>query len=86
MRQSLTAYEGVWIIVAASAVPVVALMIWASYPTRNSLEKASSVLWRDLTPLGVLVLVSIGGLVMFTPSFVAYHRNHHNKMAIFALN
>ena len=86
MRQSLTEYEWLWIIVAASAVPVVALMIWASYPTRNSFEKASSVLWRDLTPLGVLVLVSIGALVMFTPSFVAYHRNHHNKMAIFALN
>jgi Superinfection immunity protein len=86
MRQSLTAYEWVWIIVAASAVPVVALMIWDSYPTRNSFEKASSVLWRDLTPLGVLVLVSIGALVMFTPSFVAYHRNHHHKMAIFALN
>jgi len=42
--------------------------------------------WRDLTPLGALVLVGIGALVLFTPSLVAYHRGHPNAMAIFALN
>jgi hypothetical protein len=86
MRRSLTVYEWVWLIIGALAVPLIALMIWDSRPTMSGIENAASVLWRDLTPIGALMLVGIGALVMFTPSFVAYHRDHHNKRAIFALN
>jgi hypothetical protein len=86
MRRSLTMYEWVWLIIAGLAVPVVALMIWDSYPTMSGIEHAGARLWRDLGPLGALVLVGIGALVLFTPSLVAYHRGHPNAMAIFALN
>jgi hypothetical protein len=79
-------YEWVWLIIAVLAVPMVALMIWDSQPTMSSVEHAAARLWRDLGPLGGLALVGFGALVLFTPSIVAYHRGHHNAMAIFAFN
>jgi hypothetical protein len=60
-------------------------MLWASYPTISGVY-----LWRDLRGglgvLGTLVLVGLGVLFLFIPTFVAYHRGHPNAMAIFALN
>jgi Superinfection immunity protein len=77
MRRSLTVYEWVWLIIGALAVSLIALMVFAN---------AALVVWPDLTPIGALILVGIGGLILFTPSVVAYHRDHHQKRAIVALN
>ena len=86
MRRSLTTYEWVWLIIAGLAVPVVALMIWDSDPTMSGFDLAGAHLREALGSLGGLLLVGLGVLVLFIPTFVAYHRGHPNAMAIFALN
>jgi Superinfection immunity protein len=86
MRRSLTVYEWVWMIIAVLAIPLVALMIWDRPPTMSGAGNAAAALWRDLGPLGALVVVGIAALVLFTPSLVAYQRGHPNVMAIFAFN
>src|SRR5262245_27958644 len=82
MKRALTVYEWVWIIIAALAIPLVALVIWDSRPTMTGVPKVA----RGLSFLGSLVVVGLGALVLFTPTIVAYARAHHNAMAIFAFN
>jgi hypothetical protein len=78
-------YEWFWILVGTCALPLVALMIWDSYPTLH-LGNAAAIVGQDLTPLAGLMVIAIGGLVVLIPTFVAYARVHHNRQAICALN
>jgi hypothetical protein len=86
MKRSLTTYEWVWLIIAGLAVPVVALMIWDSYPKMNSFGTAGAELQQTLGGLGGLILLGLIGLVYFIPMYVSYYRGHPNAMAIFPLN
>jgi hypothetical protein len=52
MRRSLSMYEWAWLIIAGLTVPLVALMIWASYPNMSGFGTAGADLQQALGGLG----------------------------------